>query len=144
MTSIARSSASGVDDGLLRGRLGLVDELDAAAQVEAELRLLRRDDEERRREEPGDEEQDEEVAPAVGHGTVARVAYAVGREDEQHAAVVVVGREQVGLRLRGQVALGVDLDRLVELADAPLEHGRDGVVAVGELAGRAPRWPGGR
>src|SRR3712207_1043702 len=56
----------------------------------------------------------------------------LGRQDEQHAAVVVVRREQVGLRLGGQVALGVDLHRLVELADAPLEHGLHGVGAVAE------------
>src|SRR4051794_10553392 len=64
-------------------------------------------------------------------------------EDEQQAAVVVVGREEVGRRPGRDVALGVDRDRLVALADAPLQGGADGVgVALGELqaedlAGRA-------
>src|SRR5215208_7956421 len=54
-------------------------------------------------------------------------------QDEQQAAVVVVGREDVRLcRLRA-VALGVDGDLLVEDADAPLQRGADVVVAVLEL-----------
>jgi hypothetical protein len=56
-----------VDRRLLR-RLGLVDQRDAALQVEAEAGLLRRDDEEGRRQEARDEQQDEEIAATVGHG----------------------------------------------------------------------------
>src|SRR4051812_48945757 len=55
------------------------------------------------------------------------------REDDQQAAVVVVGREDVRLRGLGAVALGMDGHRLVEHPPAPLEGGADVIVAVVEL-----------
>ncbi len=51
----------------LRRRLALIDQLDAAAQVEAELRRLRDDHDQRGHEESRDDEQDQEVFTAVGH-----------------------------------------------------------------------------
>ena len=54
-------------DRRLLGRLGLVDERDAALEVEAQARRLRRDDRQRRHQQAGDEKQDEEVATTVGH-----------------------------------------------------------------------------
>ena len=101
----------------LLGRLALVDELDAALEVEAEPRRLGRDREQRRGEQTRDEKQDEAVAAAVGHRLPILLG---GSEHEQQTAVVVVGREEIGDRLGRQVALGVDRDRLVERADAPL------------------------
>jgi len=50
----------GVDHGLRRGRLSLVDELDAALEVQAELGVLGGDDCDRAADEGGDDEQDEE------------------------------------------------------------------------------------
>src|SRR4051812_8989359 len=54
----------------------------------------------------------------------------VGRQDEQQAAVVVVRREDVGLRPFGPVALRVNGNRLVEHPYAPLERRADVVVAA--------------
>jgi hypothetical protein len=56
------------DGGLRLGRLALVDELDAALEVEAELGLLRRDDRDRPGDEAEDQQEDEEIATAIGHG----------------------------------------------------------------------------
>src|SRR3954451_22890989 len=50
---------------------------------------------------------------------------ALRREDDQQAAVLVVGREDVGYGIRGEVTLGVDGDALAERADPPLERGLD-------------------
>jgi hypothetical protein len=50
------------------GRLCLVDELDAALEVQAERRPARRDDVDRRGDQGEDDEQDEEGAAAFGHG----------------------------------------------------------------------------
>src|SRR4051794_36350591 len=55
-----------------------------------------------------------------------------GRQDEQQAAVVVVGRKEVGGRARGQIALRVHLDGLAERPDAPLQHGPDRILPLGE------------
>jgi hypothetical protein len=54
-------------DFRLRGGLGLVDELDAALQVEAQAGLFRSNDCEGRGDQPGDDQQDQPVAAAVGH-----------------------------------------------------------------------------
>ena len=51
----------------LAGRLALVDELDAALEVEAELGRLVGDDQRRDDDQPEHEEQDEEVAAPVAH-----------------------------------------------------------------------------
>src|SRR5581483_6071224 len=51
-------------------------------------------------------------------------------EDEQEAAVLVVGREDVRRGGLGAVALGVDGHGLVEHAHPPFERGADVVVAV--------------
>src|SRR3954449_3286372 len=51
-------------------------------------------------------------------------------EDEQQAAVLVVGREYVRLRGLGAVALSVHGHGLVEHPNAPLERRADVVVAV--------------
>src|SRR3954451_625643 len=56
-----------------------------------------------------------------------------GRQDEQQSAVVVVCREDVGLRPLRPVSLRVNGDRLVENAHSPLERGADVVVARLEL-----------
>ena len=55
--------------GLGGRRLGLVDELDAALEVEAQPRLLRRDDDGRGGDQARDQEQDQAVAAAVGHAS---------------------------------------------------------------------------
>src|SRR5215210_4286578 len=52
-----------------------------------------------------------------------------GQHDEQ-APVVVVGGEQVGGRPGGEIALGMDLDRLLAYAHAPLQRGGDVVGLV--------------
>src|SRR3954452_15927753 len=67
----------------------------------------------------------------------------LGGEDQQQAAIVVVGREEIGDRLGGQITLGVDGYPLAQRADAPLEGRLDrgcfaGVVRVG---GGAPISP---
>src|SRR4051794_15441907 len=54
-------------------------------------------------------------------------------QDEEQTPVVVVGGKEVGGRLRGQIALRIHLDRLAQLAHAPLQDGGDVVLAVGEL-----------
>jgi len=53
--------------GLLRRGLALVDELDAALEVEALLGGLGHDDHEGRDQQAQDHQQDEAVASAVGH-----------------------------------------------------------------------------
>ena len=63
-----------VDRRLLRGRLALVDELDAALEVQAELRRLRRDDHRGGGDQSEDQEQDEQRAAAIGHGPGGRVS----------------------------------------------------------------------
>src|SRR4029453_1662254 len=65
------------------------------------------------------------------------IAYSIGRsllgrEHEQHPAVVVVGREQVRGRLGREVALGVDLHGFVPRAAAPFEDRSDRVLAARE------------
>ena len=55
------------DGRLLGRRLALVDELDAALEVEAELGVLLRDDVERPGDQAEDDQQDEERAAAFGH-----------------------------------------------------------------------------
>src|SRR6187200_2820318 len=56
-----------------------------------------------------------------------------GSQHEEQPAVLVVGGEEVGRGAGREIAFGVDLDRLAERTDAPLEDGADRVVAVGEL-----------
>ena len=51
--------------GALRGRLGLVDELDAALEVEAQERLLGGDHRHRRGDQAEHEQQDEAVALTI-------------------------------------------------------------------------------
>ena len=58
---------------------------------------------------------------------------AIRREYEQQPAVVVVGREHVGLRLGFDVAFAADPHRHVERAHPPLQDRFDRVVAVCEL-----------
>ena len=74
MMSTARWSASGSHLRRLRARLALVDELDAALEVEAEHGLLGLDgagdpgDHDQRAEnQPDDQEQDEPIALTIGH-----------------------------------------------------------------------------
>ena len=67
-----------VDFRLRRG-LALVDELDAALQVEAEARLFRRDHRHRGGYQTGDDEQDQGVAAAIGHSTVQTTCRASAR-----------------------------------------------------------------
>ena len=56
-----------------------------------------------------------------------------GRQHDQHPAlVVVVRREDVCDRIRGQVALGVHLDGLALDAHLPFERGADVIGAVDE------------
>src|SRR3954452_22107205 len=62
------------------------------------------------------------LGPCLGRG-----------EYEQHPAVVVVRREDVGLRSLRPVPLRVNGNRLVEHPHAPLECGRDVVVAALEV-----------
>src|SRR3954447_10446710 len=57
----------------------------------------------------------------------------LGRQDDEQAAVVVVGREEVGGRARGEGPLRVDSHRLAQHANAPLQRGGDLVAAVVEL-----------
>ena len=94
----------GIDDRVLRRRLALVDELGAAAEVEAELRRLRGDDQQGADHHGQDQGDDRDVYAARAHirGRLLR------GEDEQHSAIVVVGREDVGYGLRRQVPLGVN------------------------------------
>jgi hypothetical protein len=94
-----------VDLRLLRRGLALVDELDAALEVQAELGLLGRDDHRGGGDQPEDQEQDEQRAAAIRHGPGGEgIREPVGLprrgQDEQQPAVVVVGREQVRNRLR--------------------------------------------
>jgi hypothetical protein len=60
------------------GRLGLVDEADAALEIQALAGLLRHDDDGARDEQTRYEQQDEEVASAVGHGAGAVGGYLAG------------------------------------------------------------------
>src|SRR6476619_4173425 len=46
----------------------------------------------------------------------------LGREDDQQSSVVVIGGEDVGHRLSGQVSLGVDGDLLAQRAHPPLQR----------------------
>src|SRR4029077_124649 len=74
------------------------------------------------------------------------ICSALGRQDDQQSAVVVVGGEHVGDRLGGQVALGVDGHLFAERAHAPLERGLNRVgapvaVEVGGLAAVALLQP---
>src|SRR4051794_25373418 len=55
------------------------------------------------------------------------------RQDEQEPAVVIVGRKQISGSARGQISLGVDLDRLAERSNAPLQHGLHMIAPVFEL-----------
>ncbi len=66
------------DLGLLLGRPRLVDELDAALEVEAELRRLGEDHRQRCGEQAHDREQDEDVAAAIGHESGGLGAYLDG------------------------------------------------------------------
>ena len=105
-----------IDLGAAR-RAALEDQLDAALEVEAELRLLRLDDprdpgrdEQREDDDPGDQRQHEGVAAAVTHRVAGSVigkrsvakrcsaASARRRQDQQQATVVIVGGEEVGCR----------------------------------------------
>ena len=98
MISTARFERFAVDLRLRR-RLALVDQLDAAAQVEAELRRLRDDDDQRGDEQPGDEQQDEEV---FRRSVIALASLLGRRQDEQQPALAlfVVGGEDVGAGAR--------------------------------------------
>src|SRR3954452_9953132 len=55
-------------------------------------------------------------------------------EDYQQSPIVVIGREDVGNRLRRKIALGVDRDAFSQRAHAPLQRGRDRVGAVAAAA----------
>ena len=55
-----------------------------------------------------------------------------GRQNEQQPAVVVVCGEEIGARFRWKVALGIDLDLLIEGTDAPLQDSAYGVGLGGE------------
>ena len=50
-----------------------------------------------------------------------------GRQNEQQPAVVVVCRKEIGACFCWKVALGIDLDLLVERTDTPLQDGAYGV-----------------
>src|SRR3954468_24459045 len=54
-------------------------------------------------------------------------------QDEQQAAVIIVGREQIRNRSGGEVALRVDGHSLPEPADAPLERHPDMVLIAFEV-----------
>ena len=51
----------------LLGRLALIDEPDAALEVEPELRRVREENRHRTRDQPEDDQQDQQVAAALGH-----------------------------------------------------------------------------
>src|SRR5258708_5720699 len=64
------------------------------------------------------------AASVVGGGGAG-----VRRETGEQPAVVVVGREEIGAHELRHARAMAQLDRLVELADAPFEHRLDGVRA---------------
>src|SRR5436305_912984 len=55
-------------------------------------------------------------------------------EDDQQSPIVVIGREDVGNRLRRKIALGIDRDPLSQRAHAPLQRGGNRVGAVVSVA----------
>src|ERR1041384_1359014 len=60
-------------------------------------------------------------------------ASALRRQDDQQATVVVVGGKDVGDRLGGKVALGVDRDLLAKRANPPLQGGVDRIAVFAVL-----------
>ena len=114
----------------------LVDELGAAREVDALTRPLGRDGVDRRDDEHQDEAEDDVAAATRTHrqttpaGLIVPIPMPMNLlrgQDQQEAAVVVVGGEDVGHCLGGKIALGVHLHPPPERAHAPLERGADRV-----------------
>ena len=118
------------------GRLALVDELDAALEVEAELAsaCVERSTTARAGDQPEDDQQDEEVAAAVGHRRCCESRLL--RRRRARAAARRRRRRRGRCRptaFAGRSPSALTVTRLAELAHAPLEHGADVVVAALEL-----------
>ena len=103
----------------LFGGLRLIDEGDAALEVQTQNCGLGNDHKPGENEQPCDEQQDEKIAAAVGHRAERLLC---GRQDEQQPAVIVVSGEEIGARFGRQIPLGVDLNLLIKRAHAPLQN----------------------
>ncbi len=125
----------------LGARQSLVGQLNAALQFEPQQGALERDRRARTRP-PGRQ-------PATGRGVLRLIAHGplpslpVGGENQQQAAVVIVGWKQVGLGGRGHVAFAADADRLLQRPVAPTRTVATGFSPFSKLRPRASstRWP---
>ena len=127
------------DLGHLRRRLALVDELDAALEVEPELRVLR----ERRARDDHEQRQHEQRRRRAARIVRLRVRLViVGVSTSRRPAVVVVGGEDVRLRRLRRGLLRRARSRLVEHAHAPLERGADVVLAGSRTRGSSTSCTG--
>ena len=69
----------------------------------------------------------------AGCGRIGFLALPGRRQDEQEAAVIIVGRKQIGYGLGGKIPLGIDDDSFSETADSPLQGRPDMILASIEV-----------